>query len=145
MIIMLPKLWFQLSILLDHGDDDKHHPNKNAMSWSRPMPQRLIADPDSELHRLGGHEAHDGMQGDAGLIDLLCFLQRAGVVHVEQENALHRAGLQMFLRELRRAVEALILLALGHHLSWGETLEAQCYHRSPTRRILQRCHRWRCR
>jgi hypothetical protein len=28
MIIMLPKLWLQLSILLDHGDDDKHHPNK---------------------------------------------------------------------------------------------------------------------
>jgi hypothetical protein len=31
MIIMLPKLWLQLSILLDHGDNDKHHPNKNAM------------------------------------------------------------------------------------------------------------------
>jgi hypothetical protein len=31
MIIMLPKLWLQLSILLDHDDDDKHHPNKIAM------------------------------------------------------------------------------------------------------------------
>jgi hypothetical protein len=31
MIIMLPKLLLQLSILLDHGDDDKHHPNKIAM------------------------------------------------------------------------------------------------------------------
>jgi hypothetical protein len=30
MIIMLPKLWLQLSILLDHNDD-KYHPNKNAM------------------------------------------------------------------------------------------------------------------
>jgi hypothetical protein len=30
MIIMLPKLWLQLSILLDcHGDE--YHPNKNAM------------------------------------------------------------------------------------------------------------------
>jgi hypothetical protein len=27
MIIMLPKL----SILLDHGDDDEYHPNRNAM------------------------------------------------------------------------------------------------------------------
>jgi hypothetical protein len=31
MIIMLPKLWLQLSILLDHDDDDKRHPNRNAM------------------------------------------------------------------------------------------------------------------
>jgi hypothetical protein len=30
MIIMLPKLWLQLSILLDH-DDDEYHPNRNAM------------------------------------------------------------------------------------------------------------------
>jgi hypothetical protein len=27
---MLPKLWLQLSILLDH-DDDEYHPNTNAM------------------------------------------------------------------------------------------------------------------
>jgi hypothetical protein len=33
MIIMLPKLWLQLSILLHHDDDDddEYHPNKNAM------------------------------------------------------------------------------------------------------------------
>jgi hypothetical protein len=31
MIIMLPKIWLQLSILLDHDDDDKHHPNRNTM------------------------------------------------------------------------------------------------------------------
>jgi hypothetical protein len=31
MIIMLPKLWLQLSILLDHDDDDEYHPNRNAM------------------------------------------------------------------------------------------------------------------
>jgi hypothetical protein len=31
MIIMLPKLWLQLSILLNDDDDDEHHPNKNAM------------------------------------------------------------------------------------------------------------------
>jgi hypothetical protein len=30
MIIMLPKLWLQLSILLDHGDD-KYDSNRNAM------------------------------------------------------------------------------------------------------------------
>jgi hypothetical protein len=30
MIIMLPKLWLQLSILLDHDDDEYHH-NRNAM------------------------------------------------------------------------------------------------------------------
>jgi hypothetical protein len=30
MIIMLPKLWLQLSILLDH-DDDEYHPTRNAM------------------------------------------------------------------------------------------------------------------
>jgi hypothetical protein len=30
LIIMLPKLWLQLSILLDH-DDDEYHPNTNAM------------------------------------------------------------------------------------------------------------------
>jgi hypothetical protein len=30
MIIMLPKLWLQLSILLDH-DDDEYHPNRNAI------------------------------------------------------------------------------------------------------------------
>jgi hypothetical protein len=30
MIIMLPKLWLQLSIVLDH-DDDKYHPNRNAI------------------------------------------------------------------------------------------------------------------
>jgi hypothetical protein len=29
MIIMLPKLWLQLSILLDH--DDEYHPKWNAM------------------------------------------------------------------------------------------------------------------
>jgi hypothetical protein len=31
MIIMLPKLWLQLSILLDDDDDDEYHPNRNAM------------------------------------------------------------------------------------------------------------------
>jgi hypothetical protein len=31
MIIMLPKLWLQLSILLDHDDDDEYHPNRNIM------------------------------------------------------------------------------------------------------------------
>jgi hypothetical protein len=32
MIIMLHKLWSQLSILLDHDDyDDEYHPNRNAM------------------------------------------------------------------------------------------------------------------
>jgi gluconate kinase len=31
MIIMLPKLWLQLSILLDHDDGDEYHPNRNAM------------------------------------------------------------------------------------------------------------------
>jgi hypothetical protein len=30
MIIMLTKLWLQLSILLDH-DNDEYHPNRNAM------------------------------------------------------------------------------------------------------------------
>jgi hypothetical protein len=30
MIIMLPKLWLQLSILLDH-DDHEYHPNRNAI------------------------------------------------------------------------------------------------------------------
>jgi hypothetical protein len=30
MIIKLPKLWFQLSILLDHDDDEYHH-NRNAI------------------------------------------------------------------------------------------------------------------
>jgi hypothetical protein len=30
MIIMLPKLWLQLSILLD-DDDDEYHTNRNAM------------------------------------------------------------------------------------------------------------------
>jgi hypothetical protein len=30
MIIMLPKFWLQLLILLDH-DDDEYHPNRNAM------------------------------------------------------------------------------------------------------------------
>jgi hypothetical protein len=30
MIIMLPKLWLQLSILLDH-DDDEYHPNRNTI------------------------------------------------------------------------------------------------------------------
>jgi hypothetical protein len=30
MINMLPKLWLQLSILLDH-DDDEYHPNRNAI------------------------------------------------------------------------------------------------------------------
>jgi hypothetical protein len=30
-IIMLTKLWLQLSILLDHDDDDEYHPNRNAM------------------------------------------------------------------------------------------------------------------
>jgi hypothetical protein len=31
MIIMLHKLCLQLSILLDHDDDDEYHPNRNAM------------------------------------------------------------------------------------------------------------------
>jgi hypothetical protein len=31
MIIMLPKLWLQLPVLLDHDDDDEYHPNRNAM------------------------------------------------------------------------------------------------------------------
>jgi hypothetical protein len=31
MIIMLPKLWLQLSILLNHDDDDEYHPNRNNM------------------------------------------------------------------------------------------------------------------
>jgi hypothetical protein len=32
MIIMLTKLWLQLSILLDHGDDDdEYYPHRNAM------------------------------------------------------------------------------------------------------------------
>jgi hypothetical protein len=35
MILMLPKLWLQLSILLDHGDDDKHHPNKKCYENSK--------------------------------------------------------------------------------------------------------------
>jgi hypothetical protein len=30
MIIMLPKLWLQLSILLDH-DDDEYHLNRNSI------------------------------------------------------------------------------------------------------------------
>jgi hypothetical protein len=31
MIIMLTKLRLQLSILLDHDDDDEYHPNRKAM------------------------------------------------------------------------------------------------------------------
>jgi hypothetical protein len=33
MIIMLPKIWLQLSFLLDHDDDDDddYHPNRNTM------------------------------------------------------------------------------------------------------------------
>jgi hypothetical protein len=32
MIIMLPKLWLQLSILLDHDDDDdEYHPTRKGM------------------------------------------------------------------------------------------------------------------
>jgi hypothetical protein len=31
MIIMLHKLWLQLSILLDHDDDDEYHLNRNAI------------------------------------------------------------------------------------------------------------------
>jgi hypothetical protein len=34
MIIMLPKLWLQLSILLDH-DDAEYHPNRNAMKIAK--------------------------------------------------------------------------------------------------------------
>jgi hypothetical protein len=34
MIIILPKLWLQLSILLDH-DDDEYHPNGNTMNLSK--------------------------------------------------------------------------------------------------------------
>jgi hypothetical protein len=30
MIIMFTKLWSQLSILLDHDDDDENHPNRNV-------------------------------------------------------------------------------------------------------------------
>jgi hypothetical protein len=36
MIIMLTKLWLQLSILLYHDDDDdKNHPNRNAMKIAK--------------------------------------------------------------------------------------------------------------
>jgi hypothetical protein len=28
---MLPKIWLQLSILLNHDDDNEYHPNRNAM------------------------------------------------------------------------------------------------------------------
>jgi hypothetical protein len=35
MIIMLPKLWSQFSILLDHDDDDEYHPNRNAMKIAK--------------------------------------------------------------------------------------------------------------
>jgi hypothetical protein len=31
MIIMLPKLWLQLSILLDHDDDEYHHNRNNTV------------------------------------------------------------------------------------------------------------------
>jgi hypothetical protein len=31
MIIMLPKLWLQLSILPDHDDDDEYNPNRNVV------------------------------------------------------------------------------------------------------------------
>jgi hypothetical protein len=32
MIIVHPKLWLQLSTLLDHDDDDdEYHPNRNTM------------------------------------------------------------------------------------------------------------------
>jgi hypothetical protein len=35
MIIMLPKLWSQFSILLDHDDDDEYHPNRNAIKIAK--------------------------------------------------------------------------------------------------------------
>jgi hypothetical protein len=35
MIIMLTKLRLQLSILLDHDDDDENHPNRNAMKIAK--------------------------------------------------------------------------------------------------------------
>jgi hypothetical protein len=35
MIIMLSKLWLQLSILLDH--DDEYHPNRNTMKLANFM------------------------------------------------------------------------------------------------------------
>jgi hypothetical protein len=34
---MLPKLWLQLSILLDHVDDDEYHSNRNAMKITNIM------------------------------------------------------------------------------------------------------------
>jgi hypothetical protein len=37
MIIMLPKLWLQLSMLLDHDDDDEYHPNRKAMKIANIM------------------------------------------------------------------------------------------------------------
>jgi hypothetical protein len=46
MIIMLPKLCLQLSILLDHDDDDEYHPNRNAMKIANIMHNEC----DDEFH-----------------------------------------------------------------------------------------------
>jgi hypothetical protein len=44
MITMLPKLWLQPSILLDH--DDEYHPNRNAMK----IANIIYNERDGELH-----------------------------------------------------------------------------------------------
>jgi hypothetical protein len=46
MIIMLPKLWLQLSMLLDHDDDDEYHPNRKAMKIANIMHNEC----DDEFH-----------------------------------------------------------------------------------------------
>jgi hypothetical protein len=46
MVIMLPKLWLQLSILVDHVDNDEHHPNRNDMK----ITNIIYNERDNEFH-----------------------------------------------------------------------------------------------
>jgi hypothetical protein len=46
MIIMLTKLWLQLSILLDH-DDDEYHPNRK---WYENRKCHIYNERDDEFH-----------------------------------------------------------------------------------------------
>jgi hypothetical protein len=85
--------------------------------------QQLITHMDCQLHGVSTGEAHDRVEQNQGILYFCCIFEWHVIIQLQQVDAFHRVGLQMFPRKLLSAVVAFALLPLGRHLGCYEALE----------------------
>jgi hypothetical protein len=58
--------------------------------------QQLITHTDCQLHGVSASEARDRIEQNQGILCFRCFFERRFIIQLQQVDAFHRAGLQMF-------------------------------------------------